>query len=1121
MWKLVDSDAGDHHLWAECELRGIFSFDAEQGWRGKSGRVYITFGATGARYVSVDDAYPLWHVEGEGENEHLVVDGVRWVLKYFTYDTEREIIHDDLECVNESGTTADSSVTLRIDLHGTLIREAELLPGAEVNDVGVRTYRYVPSPEPLGDMIARWRERAESYNVSLSFAGESDNWVVPVSQTYALDEISINAYGVVRQYAQTIPNSAETVWVSGTYGRSRAGACRETRTLHLELPPNEQSGFPGSNMTFQAGNGSFSVAGGVLNGYSNWGEGVTGWDGGFTFVDYEGPYALDYSESIANMDGTDRSPMRLATPQRHSRLVKTPIDQELPEGAVYTYASNHTGQNDQTRYAWSWTYDDCEEIELTDEPFEIEFAGRVQFRWPSLAWNGSWETFSDVPYGADIGYDLGRVTLPDVRPTWGGDDWVEGSAREPAHPPWEPQPAPVGYDPETGEPGYSAVDPPWYDDLVLLNGSGLEIENALQIELVGPGEFLPGVPLNFADARYEWDNGQVVGDYLEVAVGAQAVTADSGDILQTWTRLNGARFAVVRWQANRAGATAQLWFGDHCWTLTAEGTGEQQTEIDLAVPHETNVAGDGAMQSIAPYEKPLDLPVWNESAERPERGAESSYDWQYPAGWGVGVVTRIKLVCETPETTYQFRDVRLKRKPVQDGGFAVLEILPQAGPWSDTRLYSDFAYGQSGDQNWYSDPRPVALIPKGCLIVDGVVAWELVAGHTQVDEDYNSPTGLRQWYVYYRLSRPIDAAGATTADHQGIGLPLDSYVEPTAYAINGIATITPYPADWQSEYALEVYALVAFLEGGRYWPDAQNRIVVPLRIRPHWWQIAPGSRPLPAGTHKRFRGCVQGIALAAPGRAASGGTVTVSTPDASPGAEETQAVEVSHIGWWESKALNTRGPAHVEGTGDSLEITLRSRFYSRIAGVTAALLLAGISIDEEPAGRIYLAYAQGGGIRIIHSDQFGEAWSTPVIAATNGCTPAISACWLDRRQCLCLIYVRDGHLLRRTSADEGETWSDEMELFAGTRPVICHDRSTGMKLLFYRDGSDLKVRRSTDNFATWIEAAQTIADDAADDCIAAEWVGDRAHRVMVVYRSTSGSLRTIYSSANGLPPYEE
>jgi hypothetical protein len=54
-----------------------------------------------------------------------------------------------------------------------------------------------------------------------------------------------------------------------------------------------------------------------------------------------------------------------------------------------------------------------------------------------------------------------------------------------------------------------------------------------------------------------------------------------------------------------------------------------------------------------------------------------------------------------------------------------------------------------------------------------------------------------------------------------------------------------------------------------------------------------------------------------------------------------------------------------------------------------------------------------------------------------------------------------------------------------------------------------------------MENAQVAATDAEDDNIAAEWVGDKEHRVMVVYRNTIGEITRRYSSANGLPPYTD
>jgi len=130
--------------------------------------------------------------------------------------------------------------------------------------------------------------------------------------------------------------------------------------------------------------------------------------------------------------------------------------------------------------------------------------------------------------------------------------------------------------------------------------------------------------------------------------------------------------------------------------------------------------------------------------------------------------------------------------------------------------------------------------------------------------------------------------------------------------------------------------------------------------------------------------------------------------------------------------------------------------------------------------------------------------------------------WLGTYQQLCLIYHKTatGNLVRRYSVDEGRTWGGEVALFAGTHPAIYHDRlASGMKILYWVESGTLKCRRSMDNFATWLEVAQTVASNVADETPSAIPAGGQDNKVLVVYTDSSGQLQKLMSQANGLPPY--
>lgn len=502
-----------------------------------------------------------------------------------------------------------------------------------------------------------------------------------------------------------------------------------------------------------------------------------------------------------------------------------------------------------------------------------------------------------------------------------------------------------------GEPNYRF---PWYDNIGMCYasaGRGLDRSNALRLELTAPGA-VAGTPITFASTGLSWTNNHcstsVVSGDLNITVGNYTdAEAQVADTFALDIRMTGTRYARVHWNASTSGAITELWLNDnYCWTLTASGSGAQSTEIDLSYPDNASMSSE-KMQSIIPYEKPLDR-SYLLNGVTPQRDAETQYYWDFsPLGWGVGRVLSIKLKPKTPNTVYKFNRVDLFRKSVEDGGFAKFYCLPAWGPWNDSRTVDDFAWENTGkiaDANW--GEFQVRMIRKGILIIDGVPVWELVSGDIRedVDEYYNELYKI----TLYKLTRGVSEGG--------IGVPLDSYTSPTKYDIHGVNVVVPSVAFGPSTPPaasdfIDNNFLVEYLEGGVYTPNASGVISIPIKIMSNGWNISAGSKFLPTGSYKRFRGQVEGLAYMTNGKPSSGSSITISTPNGSPNSKEITHVTANKLGFYISKALNTKGSADVETSIAESDVTLRSRYYSRLC------LLA-------PAGTLKLRHCEDGKIKV-------------------------------------------------------------------------------------------------------------------------------------------------------------
>jgi len=842
---------------------------------------------------------------------------------------------------------SEGSKRIEIEVRGDIHRYGMLDYPAVSSNLAVNEVQMTHGgiiPEPLSHCQLYVKDVVNTWHVTIKLDGEilSD----PSGQFDV--ECGAGADGDTSESISVDMRCLGTLWNSpgfeavtdGVYTRSPNNVCSQSRAYTQSYPLDDivlgstwivgvegqesgegsmwghwedSVGSTAGEVSFQMGNGTFSIAGGLAMGY--WPTaGPSGYNAQFgcSFVDSIGPYPISYAQDIKNMDEVDRSPVDLQTHERHSAFTDTPFEECDPVIGPWTPPSGFRYNYYNSLVEWPYGA----ELLMTTE-CSIAYTGKIDFH-PQPTMGGSLWGYLYGGYEPDEHYE-------DVGP-WAGEYLAHGDLSMPGV-----------LDGTLKEPAWAAFPSAGlehYDNIPLVAGDErLDHEEALTLTLHAPG--LVATPLVFTNAAITWADtactSSVVSGKRHVVVAAGITNAKIEDTatLDTNIRMTGTRFAKVCWQASVNGAIAVLHLGKHSWNLTAVGTGPQTTLIDLCKPDATT-GGDGLQQSLIEKELPLDR-----SGAGGVRLADASYDWEMDAGWGVGRVKSVKIDCPTPDCTYDFESVYLYRKTALEGGFAKFYVVPPSGPWNDSCEMTDFAWHDSGEI--YVDSErvdKVSAIRKGFLVIDGAVVWELMAGYVvEVNDDlYIDPSHTANPYYdyhYWRLSR---FAGL------GLGYPLDDYTltdgdpDATKYDVNGAVTITPgtFGTDLVGEHCL-----IAFLRGGVYEP-VDDVITVGLSIMPRYFNIVPGCGLLPTGSYKRFRGQVYGVAWKEDGGVFvpdASGVVTEDLRGGSAGEDGGLPVYADDLGDFIFEAVNTKGQAAITSLYPSGPtcVDLRSRFYTRVA----------------------------------------------------------------------------------------------------------------------------------------------------------------------------------------------
>lgn len=904
-WHLTDEDVGQRWMQVDATLRAVYQepiYDDEHeppewyiGEGATGGGIKVMLGGCHAVQIEpfLQFSAPGWQVVWR---EGHPVTGTRRARVFY-------------------GSQLD--VTIRAE--GTMKRYEEISGfWSGVSDL---------LPSCLRNVARKIKDHVESYHFTLSLGGTvTYEWDWPSDVTWdgresvglagvqsdiVIQTIARRPYVYEHEFEEDIDteefvpdgvinleacNTLSNVWVEGTYSRSPGGVCEEARFYSHrhwgEVGVDVQYGPPDSTVEMYAeasmGNGAFCSRGGI--GLGNTANNTVFSQASELYLhDTMGEYTVVYDAvDVKNLDGADRADdTTIITSERHPRLIETLIGEEnFVEGDSYNYNGETDPALISTR-SYVWTLEDdttpIPGLEYTaTAPLEVTYKGRLYTNvMLPIDPVGSPVAMTDT---METFVDLNADLLPEPAQLHHGNLIIDGIA---------PGTPAEGAMKEPAHPPWLPTEglDPYFDNVALCDAAAaanrLTLADALKITLAAaPGELVPNPPLIFGETGQTWDDTNCTatpdGTALTINTGESVEGAEASctNIVALNKHVRGARDLVITWTAPE-GAEAVLHLGESSWNLVSDGSGA--SVIDVCRPDTCTVTADPTMQSLVSYE------------------LQGSFD--FPAGFGIGRLTALTIEPKTPDTIYVFTQAQFRRRSTAEGGFAKLYVIPLS-PWNDTWAPDDFSwFAASG--GW--------IVPKAHLVIDGVAVLEIPLASISSEA----------WPTWFKLSDDVFA------------YPQDDYSTPTAIPVNGVTV----EAGTIPEGLWAENCLTGFLEGGVYEADESNEISVDLVIRPRYWTICQDVAVLPTTAYQRFRGVVQGL-LFADDEPAGNTTVTIGTPNASPGAEEIQAKSTNGIGWFESDALNTKGAAEIETAGlPATEVALRNRMWSRIVCETPHLAL--------------------------------------------------------------------------------------------------------------------------------------------------------------------------------------
>lgn len=534
---------------------------------------------------------------------------------------------------------------------------------------------------------------------------------------------------------------------------------------------------------------------------------------------------------------------------------------------------------------------------------------------------------------------------------------------QPNHPPWQPEPL-------TAEFSTTELDEPdWHDSTCYLSNNYLNLSGAINFTKISAfgGKSLSFVENSAPDETYLPLSGWVLsGCTIEVLPGEYTLTVTvTGDIgTMTYPAASGlasnyrfdSRFNSMTWQSDTVGTTMKVSLGPHSWNFVNEIVNQQRDEFfDTLNPDETTLPYDPEMQSLIPYELPhamvwdLDLGISRKPTPLElDSENEPIYQWDYPAGWGLGRLTELKFEF-TGNGVYK-NDGFIPTYDIDSNNNVQIIVNPHQAVWNDSRQLGEFGCFYAGTEEYGYDDETEEIFyrthyeyVKANILQDGAVIGQIAGGRIYVDS--HEPLGGTQYHHVeyelgtasapnYRAFRPsmVEGDWLSTITYQTSARVYhnDNIYKTTTVSTSAEPGVT---SNWILDNKWDSQIIHALITGSTTDEFIQNNCLVagltegiysgyiPWKLHVDGISYVPG---MPGGdfykiTKWRGNAGVYGVAflnsqtqylLAGETHSAPSGTIiTIATSGSSVGFATSGTCLVSPNGNWHYESLNSRGLA--------------------------------------------------------------------------------------------------------------------------------------------------------------------------------------------------------------------
>lgn len=215
-------------------------------------------------------------------------------------------------------------------------------------------------------------------------------------------------------------------------------------------------------------------------------------------------------------------------------------------------------------------------------------------------------------------------------------------------------------------------------------------------------------------------------------------------------------------------------------------------------------------------------------------------------------------------------------------------------------------------------------------------------------------------------------------------------------------------------------------------------------------------------------------------------------------------------------------PANTDTVGSILDCII---MRDSLAASVAVSVAAGKDSAQSVTGTVYRIFGRDGSLWLDRYTMSLKSWTDPV-ELFAGSHPALTVTDAERARTIRLTYSDGlGAMKERTSTDDGATWSAEVDLsIDGTHKDRLIDTDSANEYLFYYDAGAIYMRRrSLYSGSAWSAISPvTVVASAGDDAITAQLFpaydslsGTRKRRLQLSYTTTGGSIADVVSSDDG------